>query len=160
VTTLRSISRCLSVAAAVCTLSVALPLTHQLSAQPAASSAKAKSGAAKGAAPPSLVGTWSGTATVPLKDSSIVVPVTYNFTQTAGTLGGMAMVPGQGSGPISNVVRDGARVQFRVTAPEGKLLEHDGKLGADGAIEGLVNLDKLPVAKFRIVAKAGATPGK
>jgi hypothetical protein len=51
-------------------------------------------------------------------------------------------------------------VQFRVTAPEGKLLEHDGKLGADGAIEGLVNLDKLPVAKFRIVAKAGATPGK
>jgi hypothetical protein len=144
------------VAGAVCALSVALPLAHSLSAQPAPPKGAAK----KGAAAPSLVGTWSGTATVPLKDSSIVVPVTYNFTQTAGTLGGMAMVPGQGSGPISNVVRDGARVQFRVTAPEGKLLEHDGKLGADGAIEGLVNLDKLPVAKFRIVAKPSAPPAK
>ena len=105
------------------------------------------------AAAPNMVGTWTGTATVPLKDSTIVVPVIYNFTQSAGTIGGMAMVPGQGQGPISNVVRDGAKVQFRVTAPEGRLLEHDGKFGADGAIEGMVNLDKLPIAKFRIVPK-------
>jgi len=102
---------------------------------------------------PALVGTWSGTATVPLKDSTIVVPVIYTFTQTGTVIGGMAMVPGQGQGPISNVVRDGATLQFRVTAPEGKLLEHDGKFTADGAIEGMVNLDKMPLAKFRIVQK-------
>ena len=112
--------------------------------------------AAPAAAVPTLVGTWTGTATVPLKDSTIVVPVIYTFTQTAGTTAGTAMVPGQGTGPISNVVRDGAKVQFRVTAPEGKLLEHDGKFGADGAIEGMVNLDKLPIAKFRIVPKPPA----
>ena len=99
------------------------------------------------------VGAWAGTATVPLKDSTLVVPVMYTFTESSGTIGGMAMVPGQGSGAISNFVRDGARVQFRVTAPEGKLLEHDGKVGSDGAIEGMVNLDKLPIAKFRITQK-------
>ncbi len=107
-----------------------------------------------------LVGAWAGTATVPLKDSSIVVPVMYTFTQTGGAIGGVAMVPGQGTGPISNVVRSGAKLQFRVTAPEGKLLEHDGNFGADGAIEGLVNLDKLPVAKFRITLKPNVPPGK
>lgn len=123
-----------------------LPLAAQKSAKgpaPAASTVPA----------PPVVGTWTGTASVPLKDSTIVVPVIYTFTQTAGTVAGTAMVPGQGSGPISNFVRDGAKVQFRVTAPEGKLLEHDGKFGADGAIEGLVNLDNLPIAKFRIVPK-------
>ena len=121
-----------------------LPLAAQPGAKPAAKAA---------AAAPSLVGTWSGTATVPLKDSTIVVPVIYNFTQTGTAIGGMAMVPGQGQGPISNVVRDGARLQFRVTAPEGKLLEHDGKFAADGSIEGMVNLDNLPIAKFKISQK-------
>ena len=105
------------------------------------------------AAAPSIVGAWAGTATVPLKDSTIVVPVLYTFTEASGAIGGMAMVPGQGSGAISNYVRTGARVQFRVTAPEGKLLEHDGMVGTDGAIEGMVNLDKLPIAKFRIAQK-------
>ena len=70
------------------------------------------------------------------------------------------MVPGQGTGPISNVVRDGQRVQFRVTAPEGRLLEHDGKFTADGAIEGMVQLDNQPVAKFRIVMKPPKLPAK
>lgn len=108
------------------------------------------------AATPTLVGTWSGTATVPLKDSTIVVPVIYTFTQTGSAIGGMAMVPGQGQGPISNVVRDGTKLKFRVTAPEGRLLEHNGKFAADGAIEGMVNLDSLPIAKFRIVQKPPA----
>jgi len=125
--------------------------TSTLTAQ---SKAKQKA-SAKAAIPsaPSIVGAWAGTATVPLKDSTIVVPVMYTFTQSSGTVGGMAMVPGQGTGAISNFVRDGARVQFRVSAPEGKLLEHDGKVGSDGAIEGMVNLDKLPIAKFRITQK-------
>lgn len=100
-----------------------------------------------------LSGTWVGTASVPLGDSSIVVPVTYSFTGSGATIGGMAMVPGQGSGPISNVVQDGARVQFRVTAPEARLLDHDGRVGADGSIEGMVNMNNLPVAKFKIAAK-------
>ncbi len=134
--------------ATVFALMITAPLFTSLSAQP-----KAKSGASTKAATPSMLGSWSGTASVPLKDSTIVVPVFYTFTEAAGTLGGTAMVPGQGSGPITNVVRAGTRVQFRVTAPEGKLLEHDGKLGADGAIEGMVNLDNLPIAKFRIVPK-------
>ena len=111
---------------------------------------------AKAATAPTLVGTWSGTATVPLKDSTIVVPVIYTFTQTGTAIGGMAMVPGQGQGAISNVVRDAARVKWRVTAPEGRLLEHDGKFGADGSIEGMVNLDSLPIAKFKIVQKPPA----
>lgn len=104
---------------------------------------------------PSIAGTWSGTATVPLKDSSIVVPVVYTFTQAGAAMGGTAMVPGQGAGPISHVVRTGARLTFRVTAPEGKMLDHEGTLTADGAIEGMVMLDKLPVAKFRITPKKG-----
>lgn len=103
----------------------------------------------------SILGTWSGTATVPLKDSSIVVPVIYTFTQMGSAIGGTAMVPGQGTGPISDVVRTGAQLAFRVSAPEGKVLAHDGTLGADGAIEGLVMLDGQPVAKFRIRPKSG-----
>jgi len=121
--------------------------------------AKSKIPAASVAAP-SLIGAWSGTATVPLPDSAVVVPVFYTFTQTGAIVGGSAMVPGQGSGPISNVVRDGARIQFRVTAPEARLLEHDGKFGADGAIEGLVNMNNQPVAKFRIAPKPTAKPVK
>ena len=108
---------------------------------------------------PSIVGTWVGTATVPLKDSAIVVPVVYTFTQDGEAIGGTAMVPGQGAGPISDVVRAGSQLTFRVTAPEGKVLEHEGALVADGAIEGMVKLDKQPVAKFRITPKRGdATP--
>lgn len=131
-----------------------------LSAVPVAAQSK-PNGSSKGAAKPSaaspspsLVGTWTGTATVPLPDSSIVVPVIYTFTQTGSTIGGTAIVPGQGSGAISNVARDGTRLQFRVTAPEGRLLEHDGKVAADGTIEGVVNMDNQPLAKFKIAPKA------
>ena len=100
-----------------------------------------------------LIGGWTGTATVPLPDSVIVVPVVYTFTQSGTTISGQAMVPGQGTGPISNVVRTGKQVRFRVTAPEGRLLEHDGTFGADGSIEGMVNLDNQPIAKFKIAPR-------
>lgn len=109
---------------------------------------------------PTLAGIWSGTATVPLGDSTIVVPVTYTFVESGATIAGTAMVPGQGTGPIANVTRDGMRLRFRVTAPEAKLLEHDGNFGADGAIEGMVNLDGKPVAKFRITPRRAAPPAK
>lgn len=137
-------------------LSVAVPvvaalLVAILAVAPAGAQGTAKAKAAS--ASPPLVGTWSGTASVPLGDSTIVVPVTYTFLQSGGAITGTALVPGQGSGPIANVVREGPRVRFRVTAPEGKILEHDGTMRADGAIEGLVNLDNLPVAKFRISPK-------
>lgn len=124
----------------------------------AAQGTRAKGAKAKGApvsTSPALVGTWSGTATVPLKDSSIVVPVVYTFSQAGAEIGGVAMVPGQGTGPISGVVRSGSQVSFRVTAPEGRVLEHEGVLGADGAIDGMVRLDAKPVAKFRITPKKG-----
>jgi hypothetical protein len=101
-----------------------------------------------------LLGGWTGTATVPLPDSVIVVPVLYTFTQSGTTISGQAMVPGQGTGPISNVVLTGKQVRFRVTAPEGRLLEHDGTFGADGSIEGMVNMDKQPIAKFKIAPRA------
>ncbi len=101
-----------------------------------------------------LIGGWTGTATVPLPDSVIVVPVLYTFTQSGTTISGQAMVPGQGTGPISNVVLTGKQVRFRVTAPEGRLLEHDGTFGADGSIEGMVNMDKQPIAKFKIAPRA------
>ena len=107
---------------------------------------------------PVLIGGWSGTATVPLPDSVIVVPVLYTFTQSGTTIGGQAMVPGQGTGPISNVVRTGKQVRFRVTAPEGRLLEHDGKFGADGSLEGMVTMDNQPIAKFRITPRKDAKP--
>jgi hypothetical protein len=100
-----------------------------------------------------LLGGWTGTATVPLPDSVIVVPVLYTFTQSGTTISGQAMVPGQGTGPISNVVRTGKQVRFRVTAPEGRLLEHDGTFGADGSIEGMVNMDNQPIAKFKIALR-------
>jgi hypothetical protein len=58
------------------------------------------------------------------------------------------------------VVRTGSRLRFRVTAPEGRLLEHDGTFGADGALEGMVNMDNLPVAKFRIAPKKSAPAPK
>ena len=123
------------------------------SAAPVRAQPKSKSAPAAKVTSPTLVGAWVGTATVPLKDSSIVVPVFYTFTQTGTTVGGTAMVPGQGSGPIANVVQTGTHVAFRVTAPEGKLLEHDGAFTKDGGIEGMVSLDKLPIAKFKIAPK-------
>lgn len=134
-------------------LVVALPLAGQRKA-------KAKALPTAAAAESALVGTWSGSATVPLGDSTIVVPVTYIFTQTGPTVGGTAMVPGQGSGPIGNVVRDGSRLRFRVTAPEGKLLEHDGQLSGDGVIEGMVNMNNQPVARFRISPRKAVPPAK
>jgi hypothetical protein len=116
--------------------------------------------AAKAATAPTLTGVWTGTATVPLPDSAIVVPVIYTFSQTGTTIGGTAIVPGQGSGAISNVMRSGARLQFRVTAPENRLLEHDGTFAADGSIEGMVNMNNQPVAKFKIAPKPAAKPAK
>lgn len=147
---------------------LALASALVLLALPASAQSRGGGGAGKGAASataakgvtPSLVGSWSGTATIPLKDSSIVVPVLYTFTQAAASapIVGTAMVPGQGSGPISHVVRAGAQVRFRVTAPEGRVLEHDGVLGADGALDGTVSLDGKPLAKIRVTPrKDGAT---
>jgi hypothetical protein len=107
-----------------------------------------------------LVGNWTGNVTVPFGDSTIVAPVTYAFVKGAGGLAGTAAVPGQGSGTISNVVRTGTRVQFRVTATTTpapgapatppRRMEHDGTIGADGTLEGLVSLDGLPMAKFKV----------
>jgi hypothetical protein len=125
----------------------------------AAQSGRGKS-ATTPATAPALVGTWSGKATVQLGDSTLVVPVSYTFTQAGASVSGMAMVPGQGSGPIGNVVREGSRLRFRVTAPEGKHLEHDGAFVADGGIEGIVTLDSLPVAKFRITPQKAAPGAK
>ncbi|WP_291163073.1 hypothetical protein [Gemmatimonas sp. UBA7669] len=131
-------------------------------AKPGAGKAtSAKPGAAGTAA---LQGSWNGTATVQLGDSAITVPVLYAFTTTNGATTGTATVPGQGSGPISNVVREGTRIRFRVTAPEGRLLEHDGQMGAEQVIEGMVFMDQKPLAKFRITpaktppAGAAGTP--
>ena len=128
-------------------------LTIAVTAHPIAAQRKPAAPAAVPATTPVLVGGWTGTATVPLPDSVIVVPVLYTFTRAGTTISGQAMVPGQGTGPISNVVLTGKQVRFRVTAPEGKLLEHDGKFGADGSIEGMVNMDHQPIAKFRIVRR-------
>jgi hypothetical protein len=143
-------SRAYAAVGGLLALATLAPVT--VTAQGAAKSARAPNG------PAPLVGTWTGTATVPLPDSSIVVPVIYTFTQTGSAIGGTAIVPGQGSGTISNVARDGTRLQFRVTAPEGRLLEHDGKVGADGSIEGVVNMDNQPLAKFKISPKPAARP--
>ena len=126
-------------------------LTAAVAAAPLAAQSKAVQ--AITAPAPVLIGGWSGTATVPLPDSVIVVPVLYTFTQSGTTIAGQAMVPGQGTGPISNVVLTGKQVRFRVTAPEGRLLEHDGKFGADGSIEGMVNMDNQPIAKFKIAPR-------
>ncbi|MEO7962778.1 MAG: hypothetical protein ABIT38_02590 [Gemmatimonadaceae bacterium] len=134
--------------------------TGTLHAQSKAPNKKSSDKTANALKVPPIVGTWSGTATVPLKDSSIVVPVIYTFTQNGATIGGTAMVPGQGTGPISDVVSTGSRLTFRVTAPEGKVLEHDGTFAPDGAIEGMVNFENKPVAKFRITPKKATAPAQ
>ena len=131
-------------------LVASVPLAAQRSAKP---SSKRNAKPPVHVAESSLIGTWMGTATVPLPDSVITVPVLYTFIQNATAIGGTAFVPGQGMGAVSNVVRDGVRIQFRVAAPEGRMLEHDGKFVADGSIEGLVNLNNQPVAKFKIRLK-------
>ena len=139
-----------------CAAAFGLIMTATVAVAPLA--AQSKSVKAITTPAPLLVGGWSGTATVPLPDSTIVVPVLYTFTQTGSTMAGQAMVPGQGTGPISHVVLSGKQVRFRVTAPEGKLLEHDGAFGADGSIAGMVNLDNQPIAKFRIVPRKAPAP--
>jgi hypothetical protein len=160
--------RRLAIASTLASATLALPLSSL-----AAQGSKA---AAAPAAIPSLVGSWAGTASVPLKDSSLTVPVLYTFTQSGTSIGGNALVPGQGAGPISHVVVDGKKVRFRVTASATpaaaqpgkpapapaapKELEHEGAFTADGAIEGFVNLDKQPVAKFRIMPNRNVAPKK
>jgi hypothetical protein len=144
-----------SVAAALLVTVVAGP--RDLAAQaakpkPSAGATANRSAPAKGGE--GIAGSYAGTATVQLGDSTIVVPVSYVFTGNAPAISGTAMVPGQGTGTISNVLRNGPRLRFRVTAGEGKLLEHDGTVGANGTIEGFVNLDGLPVAKFRVAPAA------
>jgi hypothetical protein len=131
-------------------ISAAAVVASPLAAQPAKGAAKAKS--------QDITGSYAGTAMVPLGDSTIVVPVSYLFTGAAPAIGGTAMVPGQGTGNISHVVRDGQKLRFRVTAPENKLLEHDGVIAANGSIEGFVNLDNKPVAKFKIAPGTLAAP--
>jgi hypothetical protein len=113
-----------------------------------ASSATAQRGTPRPAAP-SLIGTWTGTATIPLADSAMVVPVSYTFTQGQGTIGGTATVPGQQSGPITAVVRDSSKVTFRVTVPQGAL-EHEAKFAADGSLEGSVSLNNLRLATIKL----------
>jgi hypothetical protein len=142
----------------VAPLSALSALSAQSRGTPGARKAS-KGATATSAAAPSLVGSWSGTATIPLKDSSIVVPVLYTFTQAAASapIVGTAMVPGQGSGPISHVVRDGAQVRFRVTAPEGRVLEHEGTLGPDGALDGTVSMDGQPLARIRVTPRKDGT---
>jgi hypothetical protein len=148
--------RALSASALLLIAVSAAPAAH---AQPAA--ARTGAGKTRVAAPAKadgISGSYAGTATVPLGDSTLVVPVSYLFKGTAPAITGTAVVPGQGTGTISQVVRDGAKVRFRVTAGEGKLLEHDGVVAANGAIDGFVNLDGKPVAKFKIAP--GALPAK
>ncbi|MCU0633957.1 MAG: hypothetical protein MUE41_03705 [Gemmatimonadaceae bacterium] len=130
-----------------------VPLTFALCAAPAGAQRARDAAPVARRASDGLVGSWSGTASVPLKDSTLVVPVQYTFTEGNGIIGGIAIVPGQGAGPISHVVREGSRLRFRVTAPQNRILEHQGTIG-EALIEGMVHLDSLPVAKFRI------TPGK
>ncbi len=132
------------------------PTAHAQPASPRAGAGKSKAGAP--ATANGLTGSYAGMATVPLGDSTLVVPVRYVFTGVAPAITGTALVPGQGSGTISQVVRDGAKVRFRVIAGEGKLLEHDGVVAANGSIEGVVNLDGKPVATFRIAP--GTLPAK
>jgi hypothetical protein len=146
-------------AVAVVALLALLSAVRPLVAVPLAAQVKPKNNrATRATAGVALIGGWTGTATVPLPDSVIVVPVLYTFTQAGTAVTGQAMVPGQGTGPISHVVLSGKQVRFRVTAPEGKLLEHDGTFGADGSIEGMVNLDKQPIAKFKIAPRPSAPP--
>ena len=147
----RTISTSRTIATVVTMLLAGAALIAPLSAQSAKGAASGKPAKAHG---PAVAGQYAGTVTVQLGDSTIMAPVFYTFTDSAGTTIGTAMVPGQGTGPVSHFVRSGDGVRFRVTAKQAdkmRLLEHDAKVGADGAVEGMVNLDGKPVAKFRIV---------
>jgi hypothetical protein len=107
---------------------------------------------------PALAGTWSGTATVPLGDSTVVVPVRYTFTESAAGLAGTATVPGQATGTIGSVVREGATLRFRVTVPQQGVLDHAGQFGAGGVLEGMVQVNNQPVARFKVTREATKTP--
>lgn len=152
---MRPVATSLFTAALLATVSLG---AGELLAQSSRSSPAAKARVASPKAGEGISGSYVGTATVQLGDSAIVVPVSYVFIGTAPAIAGTAMVPGQGTGSISHVTRDGGRLRFRVTAGEGKLLEHDGTIAANGSVEGFVNLDGKPVAKFRIAP--GALPAK
>jgi len=138
-------------------------LAQRGAAPPAAKAAPAtKAGQAALAA---LVGTWTGTASIPLKDTSLVLPVTYTFTEGPTGITGTGFVPGQGGGPITGIVRDSTHIRFTVTAtqtpargappPVPSVLEHEGTVLKDGSMEGMINLNKLPVAKFVIRKQKG-----
>lgn len=152
-------------AAALSSVALASPLLAQGGTKAKPSTKPSAKPAASALKP--LAGSWVGTATVPMPDTSIVVPVFYTFVDGPSGVSGTAMVPGQGNGPISNVVRSGDNIRFRVTVKQTTkegvektaLLEHDVKFAADGAIEGMVNYENKPVAKIRILQNK-ATPKK
>ena len=137
-------------------LQIASVLTLSIASIAAPLGAQSKPSARSVADTTTLTGTWNGKATVPLGDSTIVVPVAYTFTLAGGTIAGNAVVPGQGMGQISNVVREGARVRFRVTLTadagggEVRQLEHDGTINATREMEGMVSYNEKPIASFRI----------
>jgi hypothetical protein len=147
----------LALLAAAVSVGISAPALAQSAPKAKPGSTASKSSSAAALKP--IAGTWVGTATVPMPDTSIVVPVFYTFVDGPDGVTGSAMVPGQGNGPISNVVRSGDNIRFRVTVKQTTkegvektaLLEHDAKLAADGAIEGMVNFENKPVAKIRIM---------
>jgi len=144
---IRTISRTLLVASAAATVLVLVAMPSNASAQGGTARTTQQP------AQPSLIGTWIGTATIPLPDSALVVPVTYTFTQGPQGITGTAFVPGQGTGPISAVVRDSTKIRFKLETPQG-IVDHEGTFQADGSIKGMIYLDKQPVAEFRITKRA------
>lgn len=100
------------------------------------------------------MGTWTGTASVPLTpDSALTVPVAYTFTQTAGgALAGTAFVPGQGTGPVSDIVRESGKIRFNVVVPQGTL-RHEAAL-AGGSMEGTISLNGKVIARFKVLPRS------
>ncbi len=135
--------------------------TAVIFALPAASNAQNRPATAATTAE-QLIGSWNGTASIPLGDSTVNVPIVYTFTSANGSISGTATVPGMGTGKISNIVPNGSRISFRLTVPASiaasagatgqgdRQLDHEGTLSADGTIDGMINYDAKPVAKFRI----------
>ncbi len=95
----------------------------------------------------SVVGTWTGT--VDLLDGSQSIPAEYRFTKTGEQLGGTATATGQGTGDMSAVSQTGDKVHWTVVLPQGVFV-HDGTLKTTGTLEGVILLEDLPVASFKL----------